>query len=794
MNGGTNGNDANGGTSSTDLGRGGGAATEIYLTRDNVKVLLITAGGGGGANAGNPSGNGGAGGGNTTAAGANGVGAGGGGYAGGLAGEFSYHSHSDACGYHTHVGNSTSGGACYSPNVCGGELVQTEEQEIGGWYGHWDNDGSGICIQCGYNYGLYGNESDAHPWYYGEDEWTCQSCGGTTGDDTGTCRKTTYYLDCEYLEGWQCGKTEETIESFKASAGGTSYAAEGYGKKNATLVSGVNNGEGKVTIESQDVGYLEVTSLNNVLAKDKVAPGNIPGYSETLSAEDVCRITVEEPDDFGTLYYHRAESYESGTIKKLVDSNITENMLISGIAGYRYYVDGSVTGTVTSAHTWTANNWVDVHMQLTVRYLHIAAVDVAGNAGPTMNVMIKSIEDGDDIEIEDEYVENVPIKTEQLTLEDADYVYGIGNETYFVRADGATEHKLSIGGYVDGTATTGYQVDWLKVIASSDEGTEWYQTRIPKVDTDAGDKTFANMQLATDASAEELSLWIPTSAKARRTNHSVNVLVEQRFVLDSETDGVAIVLYPQALAEVKDAYVYSGDAKDKENAITLIPDAKAPVITGVEALENAGNIDMTEANKDFVITATDDGSGVKSFEITIINQDNQMTRTYTSDTGELTITMTKDDYLFLGDFAVTAEAVDNVGNVGSHESGNLAFTLKAELQRARFPYNGDFKAGDGAVLTITTGGYADKVIIRFPDELLALNPNLDEEYIYEFPEAIKTEVYEFNIPLGTPSGSYTIEVEAWKNGRKLTEELELPVKTIGSIIEEFRTRIRDNGV
>jgi len=156
--------------------------------------------------------------------------------------------------------------------------------------------------------------------------------------------------------------------------------------------------------------------------------------------------------------------------------------------------------------------------------------------------------------------------------------------------------------------------------------------------------------------------------------------------------------------------------------------------------------------------------------------------------------MEKEDYLFLGDFAVTARAVDNVGNESIHESDKLAFTLKAELQRARFPYHGNFKAGDGAVLTITTGGYADKVVVRFPEELLALNSDLDQVYVYEFPEAMKTEIYTFNIPLDTPSGSYTIMVEAWKNGRKLTEELELPVRTVGSIIEEFRTRIRDNGV
>ena len=793
VNGGTNGNGANGGTSSTSLGRGGGAATQVYLTRDGVKTLLITAGGGGGANAGNSGGNGGNGGGSSTSAGTNGVGAGGGGYSGGLCGEFSYHSHSSACGYHTHSGNTTSGGICYSPNTCGGNLEQTEWQEIGGWYGHWDEDGSGICIQCGYNYGLYGNE-DAHAWYYGEDKWTCQKCGGETTDDTGTCRRTTYYLSCETSEGYQCGKTTSTVDSYKASVGGTSYTATGYGRKNATMKAGANNGAGKVTIKSEDVGYLEATKLNNVLAKDKAAPGEIPSYEETLSAEEVCRITVAEPEDYGTVYYHRAESYESGTVKKLVDSNLTENTLISGVVGYRYYVDSNAIGTVTGSHSIVYTNKVDIAMQTKERYLHVAAVDVAGNVGPTKNILIKAKKDGADIEIEDDYIVDVPLKTEQLIIEDTDYVYGVGNDMFYVRADGATEHKLTVAGFVDGKATNRYQVDWIYVISISQSANEWYQTRIPKMDIAAGDKNFTNMQLETDASIEELSLLLPTSATAARINAAAKVLLEQRFVLDAATDGMEILVYPRAAAELNEKEYYSDENEDEQNSITLIPDAKAPLITGIDALENAGNIDMTKESKDFVIKATDNGSGIKNLVVTIINQDNQMIRTYSSDTGNLTITMEKEDYLFLGDFAVTAKAVDNVGNESIYESDKLAFTLKAELKRARFPYNGDFKAGDGAVLTITTGGYADKVIVRFPDELLALNPDLDKEYVYEFPEAIKTEVYPFNIPLSTPSGNYTIEVEAWKNGRKLTEELELPVRTVGSIIDEFRTRIRDNGV
>jgi hypothetical protein len=640
---------------------------------------------------------------------------------------------------------------------------------------------------------LYGNEP-AHAWYIGEDEWTCQKCGGTTNSGGGSCRRTTYYRSCNLAEGYQCGKTTSTIDSYKASVGGTSYASNAYGGKNIVMNAGVNNGAGKVTINSLDIGYLETSRLNDVLAKDKVAPGSIPGYSETLSAEDVCRITVEMPTDYGTRYYHRAESYASGSISKLVDSNVTENTLVSGVAGYRYYVDGNATGIVKNAHALVSTNKVDVEMQTSIRYLHIAAVDVAGNVGPTTNVLIKAKEDSEDIEIEDEYIEDVPLKTEQLVLEDTDYVYAVANKTFYVRADGETEHILNAAGYVDGKATNDYQVDWLKLTSSNDSIEEWYQIHIPKADTNAGDKAFTNMKLATDASSEDLSLWVPTSAEAKRVNKASRVVIEQRMVLEPATDGMRIYVYPSALAELEDKAYSSDTTEDKTNNIVMIPDGKAPVITGIDALENGGNINMTEESKDFVIRAYDDGSGMQNLEVTIINQDNQMTRTYSSTDGELTITMAKDDYLFLGDFAVKAEATDRVGNVSEYESANIAFSLEAELKRSRFPYNADFKAGDGGVLTITTGGYAEKVIIRFPDELLDLNPMLNKEYVYEFPEAIKTEVYEFNIPLGTPSGNYTIEVEAWKNGRKLTEELALPVRTSGSIVDEFRTRIRDNGV
>ncbi len=786
--GGTNGSGAKGGDSPNSLGRGGGAASMVYLTRNGTKTLLLIAGGGGGANGYASGGPGGTGGGNWTISdGADGVGSGGGGKIGGKAGELVYHQH---------TGSASSGGGCY--------LVFTP--------GHRHNDG------CYTNYiqhtGVSGIWYDAcgcrHQIHY----WQCTLCwqssssqtnsseecreGHTVTDDGAplACHEWVFTCDRQESNGGYslgCGYTEGAVESAGMSYGGTNYILESYGCKNQSSQSGMNTGNGTVSINSLDIGYLENTELKDVPAKDLAAPNRITYYSEAKNGENIYRITITKPDDKGTLYYHKAESFAPDTVQKIATSNITENTLVSGVNGYRYYVDGYSTGNVIQGHSFTGSNEIDITLKNTVQYLHIAAVDVAGNIGPSVTIRIPAKADTGGTDVTPEYIQQIPPATDMLGITDTDEVHATGTGRYFVKADGTTEHTLLVKGYLNGSATNKYQVDALRTVAFTATYEEWYQVNIPKVDVDAGNKSFANTELTTGGSVQELQLLSMTGAEADRTSMAKHVSLEQRFTVGGGLDGKEITVYPRALAAYDGTDYVSDINADKTHALVLIPDGKAPVITGIESLESAGNIDMTEVQRDFVITASDNGSGIRNLSVTVTNQDNGMTKTYKSDTGSLTITMKKDDYLFLGDFVVTAAATDNVGNYTEEGSDKLAFSLKAELQRSREPHNGDFKAGDGAVLTVTTGGYADKVIIRFPDELLALNPDLSKEYVYEFPEAIRTEVYEFNLPLATPDGGYIIEVEAWKNGRQLTEELDLIVNTSGSITEEFRTRIRDNG-
>ncbi len=786
--GGSNGSSAKGGSSPSNLGRGGGAASLVYVTRNGTKTLLLVAGGGGGANGYASGGAGGTGGGNGTISnGADGVGGGGGGRTGGKAGSLIYHHHT----------GSSSGGGCY--------IVYNQGHHHSGscYTDYIDNTGNS-----GTWYDSCGCSHEVH-------YWRCSYCGDTDTSQTNSsagCREGHNEsddggpLDCHdhvltcgksesggyYTVG--CGYEEGGIESAGMSYGGTNYIADVYGCKNQSSKSGTNNGAGNVTLQSADIGYLETNRLDNVAAMDLAEPDKIQAYKEALSGDKRYRIILEQPNDNGTVYYHKAESYESGTINLVAVSNITENRIISGIAGYRYYIDGNSNGTVTGSHAFMAGNEIDITMQAKIQYLHVAAVDIAGNIGPSVSIQIPSCEDETDKDIVEEYVKVFPPMTDVLALQASDSVYPSGVGSYFIKADEKTEHVILAQGYLNGKATNKYQVDMVRLASGDGSEEEWYQVTVPKVDTSSGDRAFANEEIMTNASKEELTILNVIRAAAIRTEQARVVSITEYFTITPEHDGKTITVYPRALSEFEGKIYESDIAVDKTHGITLIPDGEAPVIYGMEALEQAGNINMTEEEKQYVIHAEDSGSGVRNLTVTITNVDNQLSRTYSSDSGSVIITMKRDDYLFLGDFVVTAEAVDNVDNHRISGSDKVAFTLEAEIERSREPKEADFKAGDGAVITVTTGGYAEKLIIRFPESLVNLKPDINREYVYEFPEAIKTEIYEFNIPLDTPDGYYVIEVEAWKNGEMLREELALPINTKGSITEEFRTRIRDNGV
>ena len=119
--------------------------------------------------------------------------------------------------------------------------------------------------------------------------------------------------------------------------------------------------------------------------------------------------------------------------------------------------------------------------------------------------------------------------------------------------------------------------------------------------------------------------------------------------------------------------------------------------------------------------------------------------------------------------------------------------METKIERILSPHDPIFKCGESGILTITTWGYADRVEVEFPAEMVARNPELNTTYIYTMtPKYQQVETLQFMIPLYMPQNtSYTITVRAYKDDKKLEEYPDLSViEGNGSVLDEIRTRLR----
>ena len=96
------------------------------------------------------------------------------------------------------------------------------------------------------------------------------------------------------------------------------------------------------------------------------------------------------------------------------------------------------------------------------------------------------------------------------------------------------------------------------------------------------------------------------------------------------------------------------------------------------------------------------------------------------------------------------------------------------------------KHGEGAELTITTWGYADRIEVEFPEELSEYN----FDCVYESTNYKQEEVIRFWIPLkDMEDGAYSVTVRAYKEGELLEAYPTFEV-TVECILNEIRTRLR----
>lgn len=372
----------------------GGGATDIRLNGTALSNRILVAAGGSGANADKN--------GTTESAtstnngilgnGTSGASGGGGGYYGGNKG--TYTSSVQYLSKYIGATNGSSyllgGFAMYAHNSNGWCYSSTDNYDVnpinpgyvtyGGYswkvceYGSTSSNGNILFLNK--SYGTGNNCTIAVPFYtnYG----FCNTCIGVR----------LYHPTCN--GHWDAYRT---VYSSTASSAGTSWIDLNKGTRVGSVSYGSNatTGSATITFDQSAVGELQTTSITGIVAKDIAAPNAPYGGNISSISGSTAILTWSKPDDNGTKYYHKAESYNSNTNEFLRTSNITEDVITTGIKEYRYYADSNATGTVTLSNSAiVSTNQLSVSTSNLSNYYHIAAVDYAGNIGPTYTFQPKS--------------------------------------------------------------------------------------------------------------------------------------------------------------------------------------------------------------------------------------------------------------------------------------------------------------------------------------------------------------------------------------------------------------------
>lgn len=589
------------------------------------------------------------------------------------------------------------------------------------------------------------------------------------------------------------GRLKITYVAEYPAYGGSNYI----NKKYAVTYSqerGARQGDGEASVKALTVGFQDSQKLDAVSAPDLAAPDaiDINNVEQEEAGSDAVLVTFAKPKDNGTAYYHKAESYEAGTDKTLCVSNITKNTLVSGVKGYYYLIDQreDTEVKVGNAQGMAAEPEITVPFAGSGCWLHLAAVDVAGNVSETVHVRI----DGNGVAW--------GLATEPLSIDsvvagkDNKNIYpAVADRTWYVRADGSTPFLLSFDSHMEGAARVDYQINHQILdsrVVGRDGMEQRYITKIPltlPVNSTAALNSAEFVQKTEGASVLGDGMY----NRAVRSSNAGTISFDKAFTLKPELHGEIITVTPVAGADFRETVVYSVWERDLRNALMIIADGKGPVLSGLEVLKNQQLIDRNSQTVVLNVDASDDLSGIKEFYVKISNEDNFGERIYEPDErGNIRVEITEKDSLFTGDFTVTAHAADNVGNVSEQVCRVTEFALEAKVERILEPHEPVFKRGESGILTITTYGYAERVEVEFPEELTALNPDLNRSYVYDAPLYIQEEQLQFMIPLYVPENqNYKITVRAYKGDKRLEEHpVFSTVEVSGSVLDEIRTRLR----
>ena len=264
------------------------------------------------------------------------------------------------------------------------EVVMVAGGGAGG--GAWDYTAEGLRDKIGRGGGLTGED--------GADSRASSGHRGTGGTQTSAGRNGGFGYGGSGKNsgggGWYGGGS--AISSHATGGGGSSYYNTSLLINYKTTLGGGNrrNNDGYAKISLYD-NIQKDTYLNGVYLKDKAAPNKPSGGKVTERTNSNVKVQWNKPSDNGTTYYHKVDAYNIGNITNIIKtSNITTDVVKTGVAGYYYYVDEKSSGTVTKSHSYTTSDTLNLGAITSNKYVHVAAVDRAGNLGGTYTFMVEA--------------------------------------------------------------------------------------------------------------------------------------------------------------------------------------------------------------------------------------------------------------------------------------------------------------------------------------------------------------------------------------------------------------------
>lgn len=579
------------------------------------------------------------------------------------------------------------------------------------------------------------------------------------------------YPDCGYMDG-------EVLFSIPAY-GGSNYVAEAFMNQFGAY-SGERINDGYISISADSVGYLDMQKLAGISAPDLAAPDAVAKsrVKKRPVGNSRAEISWEEPRDNGTPYYHKVESYLKGSTSKLCTSNIARNTLTTGIKGYYYMVDTQADTDVEDAliagksPSFTEQRNVTVDVTQETKYLHVAVVDKAENISETLHVKISAAPESDEAILWE-------LSTGPLTVEDTDYTHPAATGKWYVKADGMTPFTMMYDGVLEGTASLCYQPNY-SIFISRHENTRGESILYTESHEVIDERIVTRAEGLVYSIKDSPILGQYPYMITERSEKNTKLRTIQKFTLDDTYHGKEVSVSPRIGAIYGTEVVYSDERKDSQHTIIIMGDGEAPVITGLDS------IDGTEVLE---VSAKDVLSGVGKLYVEVINTDNNDRIIFYPETdGKVRIRLSSGDPMFDGDLQIRAVAVDNVGNENEIIVSASEFSMTTSIERLLIPHEPVFKCGESGLLTITTYGYADRIVVEFPWEPEAEN-GYSKEFIYPTPSYMAEEKMQFMVPLYTPEQQYTVKVTAYKNGREMQRN-ELNMVVSGTVLQELRTRLR----